>query len=48
MDIDTYTYFFYEWLILDKGLTSEEFAALSMDSLLEYQREYEGWLKRLG
>ena len=47
MDIDTDTYFFYEWLILGKGMSDDEFSSLSMDSLLDYRREYEEWLKEL-
>lgn len=47
MDINTDAYFFYEWLILGKGMSDDEFSALSMDSLLDYRREYEEWLKGL-
>ena len=47
MDIDTDAYFFYGWLILGKGMSDDEFFVLSMDSLLDYRREYEEWLKGL-
>lgn len=47
MDVDAYTYFFYEWLILRLGMSMEEYNALSIDSLLEYKKEFDEWLDRL-
>lgn len=47
MDISKEEYFFYEWLILDKGITHTQLAECTDEEWLSLQKEYSSFKSRL-
>lgn len=43
LNIDSELYFFYEWLILNEDMSSEEFQALSNEQIRMYCDKYAKW-----
>lgn len=43
MGISKEEYFFYEWLILEKGVTNEVFKDLTRQDFISLRLEYEQW-----
>lgn len=43
LEIESELYFFFEWLILNENICSEEFRLLSYEQLLVYYNKYAEW-----
>jgi hypothetical protein len=38
--VDSETYFFYEWLIIEKQMTEEKLETLTLDQKMQLSKEY--------
>lgn len=47
MNVTKHDYFFYEWLILDKGMSKEEFQKLTEEQFTELRIEYARFYMKL-